>query len=64
MTKWQLFKALGGEHPLPRHFTAVDGAQYFGILQAVEREDGSGHCFNVRIANQSGMATFHVQTED
>ena len=64
MTKWELFKMLGGEHPLPRHFTDASGNRYFGILQSIEREDGSGHSFNVRIANQSGETTIHLKTCD
>jgi hypothetical protein len=64
MTKWQLFKALDKEHSLPRHFIANDGTLYFGILQSIEREDGSGHSFNLRIGTQNGQATFHIRTED
>lgn len=64
MTKWELFKALAGEHPLPRHFTDASGNRHFGILQSIEREDGSGHSFNVRIANQSGQTTIHLRTND
>ena len=64
MTKWELFKMLGGEHPLPRHFTDNNGQTYYGTLQAMEREDGSGHSFNVRIANQSGQTTIHLRTND
>jgi hypothetical protein len=63
-TKWLLSKTLFGNDPMPQHFVASDGAHYFGILQSIEREDGSGQSFNVRIANQSGNTTFHVKTED
>jgi hypothetical protein len=64
MTKWQLFEALSEYTSMPRRFTASDGTEYVGILQSVEREDGSGHSFNLRIANQSGQATFHIRTID
>ena len=64
MTKWELFKMLGGEHPLPRHFTDASGNLHFGILQSIEREDRSGQSFNVRIANQSGETTIHLNTCD
>ena len=64
MTIWPLYKALAEEYPLPRDFTASNGTRYFGILQSIEREDGSGHSFNLTIANQSGRATFHVRTTD
>ena len=64
MTKWELFKALAGEHALPRHFTTPDGCKVFGALQAIEREDGSGKSFNCRIANQSGKITINVRTVD
>jgi hypothetical protein len=64
MTKWFLSKVLFGEEPMPQSFTASDGTRYFGILQSIEREDGSGRSFNVTIANQSGKATFHLRTTD
>jgi hypothetical protein len=64
MTKWELYNLLGAEHTMPHPFTASDGARYVGILQAVEREDGSGRSFNLRIANQSGEITVHLRTID
>ena len=64
MTKWLLTLCLYGEDVMPQSFTASDGQRYFGILQSVQREDGSGHSFNITIANQSSTATFHVRTTD
>jgi len=69
MTKWELFKTLGAEHPLPRLFTDADGGHHYGYLQSIEREDGSGHSFNVTInpdGDDRGLSpkTFHVRTSD
>ena len=64
MTKWQLYNLLSQTEPLPGYFVASDGNQYLGILQSVQREDGSGSSFNLTIANQSGTATFHIRTVD
>lgn len=69
MTKWELFKALGAEYPLPRHFTDASGGRHCGYLQSVERENGSGHSFNVTInpdGNDRGLSpkTFYVRTSD
>jgi hypothetical protein len=64
MTKWQLFKALAGEYSSPRLFIDSNGIRHFGILQSIEREDGSGHSFNVRIADQSRQTTIHIRTID
>ena len=63
-TKRELDNALWGEHPLPRHYYDSQGQQYFGILQSVQREDGSGHSFNVTIAGHGGTVTFHLRTID
>jgi hypothetical protein len=69
MTKWELFKALGAEHPLPRHFTDASGSRHYGYLRSIEREDGSGHSFNVTINPEEidrgfSPKTFHVRTSD
>jgi len=66
MTKWELFKGLAAEHPLPRHFTDANGFRHYGTVAAVEREDGSGHSFNVRINPDKGdkPVTFHLRTAD
>jgi hypothetical protein len=64
MTKWQLFNLLSQVCPMPGYFVASDGKQYLGILQSVQREDGSGSSFNITIANQSGTITIHIRTTD
>ena len=64
MTKWELFKTLSEEHCLPRAFCDANGFRHFGVLQSIEREDGSGHSFNVRIETEKGKETFHVRTRD
>ena len=64
VTKLDLFWMLGIAQPMPRHFVASDGTEYYGILQSIERGNGSGHSFNVKIANQSGEATFNILTGD
>jgi hypothetical protein len=64
MSKWQLFSLLADADARPRHFTATTGVQYFGLLQSVARESGSGSSFNVTVANQSGSITFHLRTID
>jgi hypothetical protein len=64
MTKWELFQALAAEHPMPSRLTDASGRQYVGILRSIEREDGSGRSFNVRIATQSGNTTLHIRTTD
>jgi hypothetical protein len=62
MTKAQLFAMLGMRDLQPTRFADSNGVEYFGILQSVQREDGSGGSFNVTIANQSGYKTFHLRT--
>lgn len=66
-TKWDLFRYLGGEHPLPVRLVDGSGNEHVGYLQAVECEDGSGHSFNVRIGRvgtQTGNESFHFRTTD
>jgi len=66
MTKWELFKALAAEHPLPRHYIDGAGAEHYGTLESIERKDGSGHSFNVRILldREGKPETFHIRTTD
>lgn len=47
MTKFQLMSALFGGSSLFTNITASDGRVYNGIVTKIEREDGSGRCFNV-----------------
>jgi hypothetical protein len=53
---------LGMRDLQPTRFADSNGVEYFGILQSIQREDGSGGSFNVTIANQSGYKTFHMRT--
>ncbi len=64
MSKWQLFSLLATADTLAGHFKASNGNVYFGLLQSVQREDGTGSSFNITVANQSGSVTFHVRTTD
>ena len=41
---------------------ALNGVR--GIVQAIEREDGSGHCFNVRLSTVGGDKWVFVRTAD
>ena len=63
-TKWDLFRYLGGEHPLPVRFKDSSGLPHVGYLQSVERESGCGRSFNVRLGTDNGPVTFHFNTKD
>lgn len=41
MTKWQLFQAFAER----KHVQIND--TLFSVVESIEHEDGSGHCFNV-----------------
>jgi len=62
-TKFELDKALYGKDVMPQHWYDSKGQKYFGLLQSVQREDGTGSSFNVTIVGQ-GTATFHLRTID
>jgi hypothetical protein len=62
-TKFELAKAMFDHRAMPRHWYDSNGQQYFGLLQSVQREDGTGSSFNVTIAGQ-GTTTFHLRTID
>lgn len=64
LTKYQLTQLLFTKSPDPIHFHDSQGQQYFGLLQSVQREDGTGSSFNVTIAGHGGTATFHLRTID
>jgi hypothetical protein len=59
VSKWQLFGLLA--EPGNR-VVALNGVR--GIVQAIEREDGSGHCFNVRLSTVGGDKWVFVRTAD
>ena len=46
MTKWQLFNAFASGTPV-----TINGRACF--VNSIEREDGSGHCFNLRVSELS-----------
>lgn len=70
MGKWRLFEALAaGCNHQTEIFGTIAGAKLRvrGILQAVEREDGSGSSFNVRMltgAKLDRVVTVYVRTLD
>lgn len=64
MTKFELFQALAAPRNTAREYTASDSKHYIGILESVEREDGSGRSFNVRLITPAGYKTIHVRTPD
>ncbi len=62
MTKWQLMQALTGGSVETVVF-GTDG-RYRGIVQSVEREDGSGRSFNVRVLVAGVVRMVYVKTVD
>lgn len=65
-TKWELFRWLAGGYPLPRHWVDSNGTAHYGYLTTVDREDESGHSFNVTVrpADGGNPETFHLRTSD
>lgn len=59
MTKWELIEAMMGRAGV---VTLPDGQK--GILQSVEREDGSGRSFNLRVLVDGSYVTMCVRTKD
>jgi hypothetical protein len=65
MTKYQLIKLLFDSHGGQANwFTASNGKRYHGILQSIQREDGSGESFNLTVNSGGREFTFHVRTVD
>jgi hypothetical protein len=66
-TKFQLMTALFGRGDADK-VTVMDratGTPRTGILQAAEREDGSGNCFNLTVRWESGrVVTVFWRSED
>jgi hypothetical protein len=52
VTKWILFRAMGSHAGDDSFITLPDGTK--GYIVSVEREDGSGHCFNVTVMFMEG----------
>ena len=57
MTRFQLMSALFGNGILTI-------GKYTGTLQSVQREDGSGRCFNVTMYVNGNLITVFVRTID
>lgn len=74
MTKYQLMLALCGSNgadvsrsPNYLSFTDSRGKGHCGLIQSVQREDGSGSSFNVSyrgLTNGAVCTTVHVRTID
>lgn len=65
MTKYQLMSALFSG--IPKYITSSSGLKLYGVVQMIEREDGSCKSFNVRVYNDKvipPVRTIHVKTED
>lgn len=65
MSKAQVFALLIREGSHAACVTDSNGQQHWGIPQRVEREDGSGRCFNITIRLRMGqLKTVFVRTKD
>ncbi len=60
-SKFDLARCLFGQYPLRHEFTDSQGKTHIGTLATVQREDGSGHSFNVTLDDGN---TFHMRTVD
>jgi hypothetical protein len=60
MTKWQLLSLLTTRE-VP-YLTLPDNRQ--GVLDSVQREDGSGKSFNLTVKLRGEVVTVHVRTTD
>lgn len=64
MSRFELMKLLFADTKENPPYVGIPGGGC-GILVAVEREDGSGHCFNVTVLVSTGnRKTFFVRTID
>jgi hypothetical protein len=59
MTKHKLTELLFSRHGSPVTIKGVTG-----ILQGIQREDGSGRSFIVRLLTTTGVKTVYVKTVD
>jgi hypothetical protein len=70
MTKFQLMQMLFASNSQQTFGVFGRGAKdrgdqlYTGVLQSVEREDGSGRSFNVRMVVNRRPVIVHVRTND
>lgn len=69
MTKWQLFNAMATDGKITVNSNTK--SPLTGIIDSIQREDGSGHCFNVTMRTYSndlrtmvGIVTVFVRTID
>jgi hypothetical protein len=58
----ELFATLGLPCGTYSHIRDADGKLHYGIIQAIEREDGSGRSFNVRLHDGTFIRTIYVRT--
>jgi hypothetical protein len=59
MTKYTLFSLLAASNAEP---VTINGIK--GYVSAIQREDGSGRCFNVTLNTSKGKQTVFVRTVD
>lgn len=67
MSKWELLRALTagcGEESEVMGVTGAGKVRLRGLVQGVEREDGSGRCFNVAVLVGSVVHKVFVKTLD
>ncbi len=55
--KADLFAALGRSGDENKLCWTVKGLRQFGSLVSIEREDGSGNCFNVKVRTPAGQTS-------
>ena len=66
MTKWYLFSLLSQEGSKTATIRDVNYNYHDGIVVGIEREDGSGRSFNVKLYRSSDQkqVNIHVRTID
>ena len=51
MDRFELFSRLGESHGQTSMWVRPDGSKFSGYVHSIEREDGSGYLFNVKVYN-------------
>lgn len=64
MTRYQLMSIMFSNTGHECLFRDSQGKEYMGYLMSMEREDGSGRCFNLTIRTKQGEMTIFVRTQD
>jgi hypothetical protein len=64
VTKWKLFAAFGSGEPIVLTGVSSGEGLITGIIQAIEREDGSGRSWNVTVYCDNSRRTVYVRTVD